>query len=109
MRLICGLQAPKSSARQSSRATEQTSRQSADSWFWTHPVQVGPRDIATAPSSQCGWIGLGESCLHIQEHLEQRVAETQAQRALQALYFLPLPSLNPTALSKDATVAVKLN
>lgn len=72
VRPIPGLQAPQPNARQSSRATEQTSRQSADSWFWTHPVQApGPRDIGTAPSPQSGWLGLGESCLHIQEHLEQ--------------------------------------
>lgn len=67
-----GLQAPQPDARQSSRATEQTSRQSADSWFWTRPVQaLGPRGIGTAQSPQPGWLGLGESCLHIQEHLEQ--------------------------------------
>lgn len=54
------------------RAPGPPNRQSADSWFWTHPVQApGPRGIGTAQSPQPGWLGLGESCLHIQEHLEQ--------------------------------------
>ncbi|EDL92236.1 similar to cDNA sequence BC016188, isoform CRA_b [Rattus norvegicus] len=42
---------PQPDARQSSRATEETSRQSVDNqWFWAPPVRApGPRGIRTAP------------------------------------------------------------
>jgi len=56
---------PQPNARQSSRATEETSRQSVDSWFWAHPVWApGPRGVGTASHPSLAG-HLGESCLHI--------------------------------------------
>lgn len=87
---------PQPNARQSSRATEETSRQSVDSWFWAPPVRApSPRGIRTHLTP--AWLvrPWRVQFAHPGASGARRVAGTRAQRALQALYFLPFPSLTP--------------